>query len=72
VDTQTETAIMEASERLMQGRTSLMIAHRLSTLESCDARFEIEFGRLVRPSGARLRVPPGGPETPREAVASGG
>ena len=72
VDTQTETAIMEASERLMQGRTSLMIAHRLSTLENCDARFEIEFGRLVRPSGARLRVPPGGMETPREAVASGG
>jgi ATP-binding cassette subfamily B protein len=57
VDTQTETAIMEASERLMQGRTSLMIAHRLSTLENCDARFEIEFGRLVRPSGARLWVP---------------
>jgi ATP-binding cassette, subfamily B, bacterial len=72
VDTQTETAIMEASERLMQGRTSLMIAHRLSTLESCDARFEIEFGRLVRPSGARLRVPPDDLETPREAVASGG
>ena len=72
VDTQTETAIMEASERLMQGRTSLMIAHRLSTLESCDARFEIEYGRLVRPSGPRLRVPTDDLETPREAVASGG
>jgi ABC-type bacteriocin/lantibiotic exporter with double-glycine peptidase domain len=63
---------MEASERLMQGRTSLMIAHRLSTLESCDARFEIEYGRLVRPSGARLRVRTGDLETPQEAVASGG
>jgi ATP-binding cassette, subfamily B, bacterial len=72
VDTKTETAIMEASERLMQGRTSLMIAHRLSTLENCDARFEIEYGRLVRPSGARLRVPTDDLETPREAVASGG
>jgi ABC-type transport system involved in Fe-S cluster assembly fused permease/ATPase subunit len=41
----------------MQGRTSQMIAHRLSTLEHCDARFEIEYGRLVRPSGARLTVP---------------
>jgi ATP-binding cassette subfamily B protein len=71
VDTNTETAIMEASERLMQGRTSLMIAHRLSTLENCDARFEIEYGRLVRPSGARLWVPPG-PEEPQEAVASAG
>jgi len=57
VDTQTETAIMEASERLMRGRTSLMIAHRLSTLENCDARFEIDYGRLVRPTGARLSVP---------------
>jgi ATP-binding cassette subfamily B protein len=72
VDTETETAIMDASERLMQGRTSLMIAHRLSTLENCDARFEIEFGKLVRPSGARLRVPGGDLETPREAAASGG
>jgi ATP-binding cassette subfamily B protein len=72
VDTQTETAIMEASERLMQGRTSLMIAHRLSTLENCDARFEIEFGQLVRPSGARLRVPGGDLETQRKAAASGG
>jgi ATP-binding cassette subfamily B protein len=72
VDTETETAIMDASERLMQGRTSLMIAHRLSTLENCDARFEIEFGQLVRPSGARLRVPGGDPETPRKAAASGG
>jgi ATP-binding cassette, subfamily B, bacterial len=72
VDTQTEAKIMEASERLMRGRTSLMIAHRLSTLENCDARFEIEFGRLVRPSGARLRVPTGDLEAPREAVAGAG
>jgi ATP-binding cassette, subfamily B, bacterial len=71
VDTQTEAAIMEASERLMQGRTSLMIAHRLSTLENCDARFEIEYGRLLRPTGARLRVPMADPDT-REAVASAG
>jgi ABC-type bacteriocin/lantibiotic exporter with double-glycine peptidase domain len=56
----------------MQGRTSLMIAHRLSTLENCDARFEIEYGRLVRPSGARLRVPTGDLEAPREAVAGAG
>jgi ABC-type transport system involved in Fe-S cluster assembly fused permease/ATPase subunit len=62
---------MEASERLMQGRTSLMIAHRLSTLENCDARFEIEYGRLVRPTGARLRVP-GDDLDSREAVASAG
>jgi ATP-binding cassette subfamily B protein len=71
VDTATEDAIMDASERLMQGRTSLMIAHRLSTLENCDARFEIEFGQLVRPSGARLRVTTSA-DSPHESVASAG
>lgn len=47
VDTRTEAAIMEAMERLMHGRTTFMIAHRLSTLENCDVRLEIEDGRLV-------------------------
>jgi ABC-type multidrug transport system fused ATPase/permease subunit len=31
----------------MDGRTTFMIAHRLSTLETCDLRLEIEAGRLV-------------------------
>ena len=48
VDTRTEAAIMEAMERLMNGRTTFMIAHRLSTLENCDKRLEIEDGRIVR------------------------
>lgn len=48
VDTKTETAIMEAMERLMHGRTTFMIAHRLSTLETCNMRLEIEDGRLVK------------------------
>ncbi|HEU4480601.1 MAG TPA: ABC transporter ATP-binding protein, partial [Actinomycetota bacterium] len=36
VDVQTEAEIMEALHRLMEGRTTLMIAHRLKTLETCD------------------------------------
>src|SRR5206468_2358057 len=36
VDIKTEAAIMEAMQRLMHGRTTLMIAHRLSTLDVCD------------------------------------
>ena len=46
VDTKTEGMIMDAMERLMSGRTSFMIAHRLSTLDACDTRLEIERGRL--------------------------
>jgi ATP-binding cassette subfamily B protein len=51
VDMTTEAAIMEAMTRLMVGRTTLMIAHRLSTLDVCDARIEIEHGRIVHAAG---------------------
>ena len=47
VDIHTEAAIMEATERLMSGRTTFMIAHRLSTLKSCDLVLVLEQGRLV-------------------------
>src|SRR5207249_504699 len=47
VDIKTEAVIMEAMERLMSGRTSFMIAHRVSTLSSCDALLVIEHGRLT-------------------------
>jgi ATP-binding cassette subfamily B protein len=46
VDVATEAAIMEALERLMQGRTTFIIAHRLSTLEGCDVRLKLDAGRL--------------------------
>src|SRR5213595_1439747 len=48
VDTKTEAAILKATERLMQDRTTFMVAHRLSTLESCDVRLELEHGRLAQ------------------------
>ena len=47
VDLETEGAIMEAMECLMRGRTTFMIAHRLSTLTNCDVLLKIENGRLV-------------------------
>jgi len=47
VDMATEGLIMEAMERLMRGRTTFMIAHRLATLKDCDLRVEIRDGRLV-------------------------
>ncbi len=47
VDVKTEGLIMDAMERLMSRRTTLMIAHRLSTLEKCDIRLELERGRVL-------------------------
>jgi ATP-binding cassette subfamily B protein len=46
VDRATEQGIIEAFERLMQGRTSFLIAHRTSTLEGCDLRVDVEEGRV--------------------------
>jgi len=48
VDMKTEAVIMEAMTRLMRGRTTFMIAHRLSTLANCDVRLQIEGGRVVK------------------------
>jgi ATP-binding cassette subfamily B protein len=48
VDLKTEALILDAMERLMAGRTSFMIAHRLSTLEICDLLLEVDNGRIVR------------------------
>ncbi len=53
VDVNTEAVIVEAMERLVQKRTTFMIAHRLSTLERCDVRLVIEQGTLVRVAHAR-------------------
>ena len=46
VDLRTEALIIGALEQLMRGRTTLMIAHRLSTLESCDHRLDVDHGRV--------------------------
>jgi len=46
VDAQTEAGILEGIERLTEGRTTFMIAHRLMTLENCDMLLLLERGRL--------------------------
>jgi ATP-binding cassette subfamily B protein len=51
VDINTEAAIIKALEQLMQGRTTIVITHRLSTLANCDLRLAIEAGRLVNVIG---------------------
>lgn len=59
VDARTEDEILGAMYRLMRGRTAFMIAHRTSTLDICDARLELEDGRVVRMSQSDANpVPP--------------
>ncbi len=47
VDTETEQLIQEALERLVDGRTTFAIAHRLSTLRNADRLFVIQDGRIA-------------------------
>ena len=47
VDVDTEAAIVEAMERLMQGRTTFLISHRPQALSGCDLVLVVDTGRLV-------------------------
>ena len=47
MDNETEQRIARAISRLIKGRTTISIAHRLSTLRDCDRIMAIEGGRLV-------------------------
>jgi ABC-type multidrug transport system fused ATPase/permease subunit len=66
VDTETEVVIQKALERVMQGRTVFVIAHRLSTVRQADLIVVLDHGRVVeqgrhadllaRPRGAYRRL----------------
>ena len=47
LDNESERVVQEALERLMQGRTSLVVAHRLSTIKNASRIAVLEHGRLV-------------------------
>lgn len=47
LDARSEALIQEALERVMRGRTSLVIAHRLSTVLAADRIFVVDGGRVV-------------------------
>lgn len=48
VDSKTESAILDALERLMVGRTTFMIAHRLSTLNQADRILVMDHGEMIQ------------------------
>lgn len=47
LDSESEALVQEALERLMQGRTVFIIAHRLSTVRRCDRILVLERGQIV-------------------------
>lgn len=48
IDSESELLIQRATERITKGRTSLIVAHRLSTIRDADAIFVLEKGRIVQ------------------------
>jgi ATP-binding cassette subfamily B multidrug efflux pump len=55
IDTETEILIREAVQRLMLGRTSLAIAHRLSTVQSVDNIIVVHKGQ-IREAGTHQQL----------------
>lgn len=47
IDTRTERIIQEGMDRLMSGRTTFVIAHRLSTVRNSDCIMVLEHGRII-------------------------
>ena len=48
LDSESEATVQEALDRLMEGRTTLVIAHRLSTVRDADRLAVIDEGRIVQ------------------------
>ena len=46
IDTETEALITQALSRLMEGRTTIMVAHRLSTIQHADKIIVMHKGRI--------------------------
>jgi ATP-binding cassette subfamily B protein/subfamily B ATP-binding cassette protein MsbA len=60
IDTETEVKIREAVHELTQGRTTFIIAHRLSTLHNVDRILVIEAGRVVEDGPHEMLMSRGG------------
>ncbi len=55
IDSKTETVILDALERLIEGRTTFMVAHRLSTVRDADLILVVNHGRIAE-HGSHLEL----------------
>jgi ATP-binding cassette subfamily B protein len=60
LDAESEMLVQAALKQLMQGRTTLVIAHRLATVQSCDRILVMEHGRIVEEGTHASLVAAGG------------
>jgi ATP-binding cassette subfamily B protein len=56
VDTQTESAILDGLETVQEGRTTLIVAHRISAFRSADRIFVLERGQIVEEGSHRALI----------------
>ena len=47
IDTRTELQVQEAFDKLMKGRTSFIVAHRLSTIREADIILVMDSGKVI-------------------------
>ena len=47
IDTRTERLVQDGMDKLMEGRTTFVIAHRLSTVRNSDCIIVLEHGRII-------------------------
>jgi len=47
LDEQSQEVVQQALDRAMEGRTSIVIAHRLSTVRNCDILFVLGGGKVI-------------------------
>ena len=60
IDTRTEKIVQEGMDKLMEGRTVFVIAHRLSTVRNSKAIMVLEHGRIIERGNHNSLIAKGG------------